>query len=236
MRFVGTSLIALLLCARVAFAFGPSSGSGGTPGGSSGQIQYNNNGVLGGITIGGTLGSHNFANALSSSGVLSGAQPACSDLSNAAGSCSTDATNAANIGSGTLNNSRLNVIGFAPSCTTLAGATPTLTPANTATPVKECFVETLSANTTLTSFASGAAPTGMWTAHVVLTQPSGAHNYTLAFSAGSGEAIVYPNAGGCSSLPTMPTGTGHSLTLDLLYNTLPASPEIDVLSCPTTGS
>ena len=76
----------------------------------------------------------------------------------------------------------------------------------------------------------------MWTAHLIFTQPSGGHSYTFTFTAGSGEAIVFPNAGGCSSLPTMPTGTGHSLELDVIYNTNPASPELDVVACPTTGS
>jgi hypothetical protein len=74
----------------------------------------------------------------------------------------------------------------------------------------------------------------MWTAHILLTQPSGGHNYTVTFSAGSGVSIVYPATGGCAALPTMPTSTGHSLALDIIYNTNPSTPEIDVLSCPTT--
>ncbi len=122
-----------------------------------------------------------------------------------------------------------------PACTILSGASPTMTPANTTDPVKECFTEVLSANTTLTSFASGAAPTHMWTAHLILTQPSGGHNYTFAFSAGSGESITYMATGGCASLPTMPTSTGKSLLLDIVYNTNPSSPTIDVVSCPTDG-
>jgi len=46
--------------------------------------------------------SHKWVNAISTSGVPSQTQPGCSDLSNAAASCSTDATNASNISSGTL--------------------------------------------------------------------------------------------------------------------------------------
>jgi len=76
----------------------------------------------------------------------------------------------------------------------------------------------------------------MWVGQMIITQPSGAHNYTFAFSAGSGVRIVYPNAGGCNALPTMPTGTGHSLLLDVIYNANPSTPELDVISCPTSGS
>src|SRR5207248_303105 len=42
-----------------------------------------------------------------STGAFTQSQPACSDLTNAAASCSTDATNAANIASGTLPAGRL---------------------------------------------------------------------------------------------------------------------------------
>lgn len=46
--------------------------------------------------------SNQWINAISTSGVPSSTQPACGNLSNAAASCSTDATNATNISSGTL--------------------------------------------------------------------------------------------------------------------------------------
>jgi hypothetical protein len=64
-----------------------------------------------GSTLGGVESlvatSHQWINAISTAGVPSSTQPACADLSNAANSCSTDATNASSISSATLGASRL---------------------------------------------------------------------------------------------------------------------------------
>jgi len=125
---------------------------------------------------------------------------------------------------------------WTPTCVGLTGATPLLLPTNITYPIKECRTQVLSANTTLTNFPAASAPVAGWTGHLIFTQPSGSHSYTFAFSAGVGVNIVYPTSGGCSSLPSMPTGTGHSLLLDVIYNPLPSTPELDVLACPTTGS
>lgn len=64
--------------------------------------------------------SHQWINAISTSGVPASTQPSCSDLSGVAASCSTDTTNAANIASGTLNTARMGS-GSATSSTFLRG-------------------------------------------------------------------------------------------------------------------
>src|SRR5581483_10416903 len=60
---------------------------------------------------------HQWINTISTGGVPGATQPACGDLSNSSPSCSTDATNAANISSGILPAARLPN----PSATTLGG-------------------------------------------------------------------------------------------------------------------
>jgi hypothetical protein len=95
---------------------------GGTPGGSSGDVQYKNGGAFGGLSDAQLTARIAIAAAIASGGIplipnntttfLRGdnsfATLNCAALTNGAASCSTDATNASNISSGNLSVNRLN--------------------------------------------------------------------------------------------------------------------------------
>jgi hypothetical protein len=119
---------------------------------------------------------------------------------------------------------------------TVVSTATTFSPSSTSNQVGDCFTLTLPSSTTATSFAVGGAPLNGWLGVFIVTQPAGGNSYTFALAGGSGVNIVYPTSGGCASLPTMPTGTGHALILEVIYNSAPSTPELDVTSCQTTGS
>lgn len=99
-----TALALFFLLAIPTFAssyFPGGGGGGGTPGGSSGQVQYNNAGAFGGITVNGD-GTLN-----TGTGALIVTKTNGSMFANSA---TVDATNATNISSGTLSLSRLPTI------------------------------------------------------------------------------------------------------------------------------
>lgn len=83
---------------------GPATGSNAQPGFRSlagADLPNPSASTLGGVQSLAAV-THNFLTSISTSGVPVQAQPACGDLSNAAASCATDATNASNISTGTL--------------------------------------------------------------------------------------------------------------------------------------
>jgi len=115
-RFLFAALSLLLLCHEADGQRVTPSTTGGNPGGTAGgdlSGSYPNPTVsqINGSAPVTSATNHNFLTTVSSK-----AQPSCADLSNGAASCSTDATNASNISSGTL------AVGRLPATTTNAAS------------------------------------------------------------------------------------------------------------------
>jgi hypothetical protein len=83
----------------------------------------NASGVIGTTVVADTGAANNYISAISAAGAITKSRPACATLSDASASCATDATNAANIGSGTLPAGRMPALTGA--VTTSAGAVAT---------------------------------------------------------------------------------------------------------------
>ncbi|HZU30680.1 MAG TPA: hypothetical protein VFB79_06165 [Candidatus Angelobacter sp.] len=115
--------------------------------------------------------THQFLTGLTS-GAFSAAQPACGDLSNAAASCSTDATNASNISTGTLPAGRLPT----PTASTLGG------------------VQSLAATAHqfLTSISTAGAPAAAQPASADISDGTGSG----VVARQTGAALVTPSIGG----------------------------------------
>ena len=184
-------LLAICLMASRVSAFGPigggvnGGGSGGTPGGTSGQTQYNNNGDFGGYTLGGTLAAHNFANALSATGTLTGARPGCGDLSDSSTGCSTTVGTSATVNTGTsgatipLNNTANAFTGPSTGVTQTAGDSTTvlatdafvaaaLAGVNPAVATQEATADVLPNSPAYTNGASGVGATLIATGNAAL--------------------------------------------------------------------
>lgn len=151
-------------------------------------------------TAGGILSlaavSHNFLTSITTSGQPTQAQPACSDLSGVAASCSTDTTNASNITSGTLATAQLPTVpianGGTGQVTANAGLNALLPSQTTANGL------VLGSNGTNTSWVS---------------PPAGSKNYLSAYTASLSSGVANTGNGNAELGATTGWSLGHVATI-----------------------
>jgi hypothetical protein len=138
--------------------------------------------------------------ALKTNGSGTVSQAACADLSNAATSCATDATNASNISSGALPAGRMPAL--TGDCTTSAGAVATTCLKTNGTSFTAAATATYTTSTSWT-------PTDGSGASLVFTGVS-AHYYQIGFMVFAFGSLTYPStaSGSTASISGLPVAAG----------------------------
>ncbi|HEY9678689.1 MAG TPA: hypothetical protein V6C76_11810 [Drouetiella sp.] len=163
-------------------------GGGGTPGGSSGQLQYNNSGSFAGVPAVNGDGTLN-----PSTGALSVSKTAGNSF---AASATTDTTNASNISSGTLNAARLPATGIIPGSYTSTDLT-------------------VGADGRITSIANGMAGGGLTPVSISTNSTLAWGTFNFVSAASGSIALTLPTAVGNAGKTlkvVMVANAGHNTT------------------------